>query len=447
MKKHSRSQWLSLMQETEYALDHSGSMIFLGALLIGSHLLHSPAYARIVFALVLLLCLMPKVVCSFCRMKEQPSSKRPPWFRSMIVGPLRPWHFNSGRLALALKAGLRRARTMAVMIAVTGITLLFGALLLSTTYALLDQNPEPKATTTPRLIGNYFITGDHARLPTRSWVPEHRPVKAVIVALHGFNDYSAFFEEPGNYLTHYGIGSYAYDQRGFGGAPKRGSWAGIPIYLHDLSEFVRLIQDRHPGIPIYLLGESMGAAEIMVALTHRHAPPADGIILSAPAVWGWKTVPWYQRAALWTAAHTVPWLRLTGESLHLVPSDNTEMLRALYHDPLVLKETRIGTVYGVADLMSRASEQVDKMDRLTLVLYGERDEIIPKASVYRMLKRAPRNGRWRIAFYEKGYHLLLRDLEAPRLWQDIAAWIENPAQDLPSGADRRAFAVLSGGRS
>jgi acylglycerol lipase len=442
MKKHPRNRWLSLVKETERALDRSGAMIFLSALFVGSHLLNSSPYTRTAFALMLLLCLVPKTVCGLSRMKAPHPAERPLRVRSIITEPWLSWHPDYGRWALRLKPWLRRVRIMAATSVMVLFGLVFSALMLSTAGALLDQNPQPKATTPPQLIGNYFITGDRTRLPTRSWLPENRPAKAVIVALHGFNDYSAFFEEPGSYFKSRGIASYAYDQRGFGAAPKRGSWAGIPIYLHDLSEFIRLIRNRHPGVPVYLLGESMGAAEIMVALTERQPPPVDGAILSAPAVGEWDSVPWYQSAGLWTAAHTVPWVRLTGGRLHLVPSDNLKMLRALYRDPLILKETRIGTVYGLADLMNRASGRADQLDQLTLVLYGKQDEFIPKQSVYRMLKAVSRNGRCRVALYENGYHLLLRDLQAARHWRDIAAWIENPAVGLPSGADRRAFAAL-----
>jgi alpha-beta hydrolase superfamily lysophospholipase len=354
-----------------------------------------------------------------------------------------PSRLDFGWLVLALKARLRRVR----IIALTCGTVLSGTLILSTTSAHLNQDPEPKATTTPRLFGHYFITGDRARLPMRSWLPEVGQVKAVIVALHGFNDYSAFFEGPGNYFKYYGIASYAYDQRGFGGAPERGSWAGTPTYLHDLSEFIRLIRDRHPGVPTYLLGESMGAAEIIVALTDHRPPPAEGIILSAPAVWAWNTMPWYQRDLLWLAAHSVPWLELTGKRLHVLASDNIEMPRALHRDPWVIKETRVDTIYGLVDLMSQAFERAKRLNQSTLVLYGELDEIIPKQPVYQLLKTVPQNGDWHVAFYKQGYHLLLRDLQAPRLWQDIAAWIENPARGLPSGADRRAIAVLGGDHS
>jgi hypothetical protein len=71
MRRASRDRWLDLAKETEYALDHSGSTIFLAVLFIGSHLLHSPPYARTVFALVLVLCLIPKTVCGFHKIKKR----------------------------------------------------------------------------------------------------------------------------------------------------------------------------------------------------------------------------------------------------------------------------------------------------------------------------------------------------------------------------------------
>ena len=70
------------------------------------------------------------------------------------------------------------------------------------------------------------MAADGAELPLRSWLPQAGPPDAVLVALHGFNDYSNFFDGPGRWLAGRGIASYAYDQRGFGGAPHRGLWAG-----------------------------------------------------------------------------------------------------------------------------------------------------------------------------------------------------------------------------
>ena len=40
--------------------------------------------------------------------------------------------------------------------------------------------------------------------------------------------------------------------------------------------------------------------------------------------------------------------------------------------------------------------------------------------------------------------MLLRDLQAPTAWNDIAIWIKNKPENLPSGADNRARQVLTG---
>ncbi len=55
------------------------------------------------------------------------------------------------------------------------------------------------------------------------------------------------------------------------------------------------------------------------------------------------------------------------------------------------------------------------------------------------------DGRPRIAVYDAGYHMLMRDLQAEIVWRDIAAWLEDPAAHLPSGADARdPLAALAG---
>jgi alpha-beta hydrolase superfamily lysophospholipase len=76
------------------------------------------------------------------------------------------------------------------------------------------------------------------------------------------------------------------------------------------------------------------------------------------------------------------------------------------------------------------------------MLYGERDEIIPPEPVRRMIERLPKEpaATRRIAWYEAGYHMLLRDLEAPTVLHDITSWIADQRAPLPSGADQRASA-------
>jgi len=327
--------------------------------------------------------------------------------------------------------------------------LAFAALsLIAAACAPTVQAPGPAAAE-PRFEQNTFVARDGAALPVRAWTPKDGKPRAAIVALHGFNDYGHFFEGPGAYLAGHGIVSYAYDQRGFGKAPHWGLWPGVDALTGDLRTFVGLVRRRHPGTPVFALGESMGGAVALVAMTGPKPPQVDGVILAAPAVWGRATMPFYQRWALWLGAHTVPWMKLSGRSLRLKASDNVEMLRALGRDPLVIKKSRIDTIYGLVNLMDAALDAAPAFTSRALILYGLKDEIIPRAPAFRALRGLPKgpgggpaNGQ-RVALYDGGYHMLLRDLGAEVFWRDIAAWIADPAQRLPSKADARAKALLA----
>lgn len=303
--------------------------------------------------------------------------------------------------------------------------------------------PPGSKNSTAQLTDNLYKTEDGVSLPLRQWLPETEP-KAVLVALHGFNDYSRFFDRPGTYFSAQGIACFAYDQRGFGAAPKRGLWAGIPAYTDDLRILVQLVKRRYPRQPIYVLGESMGGAVIITAMGQITMPEVEGVILAAPALWARQTMPWYQTSLLWALAHSFPWLRLSGDGLGVKASDNVEMLRDLGRDPLIIKKTRVEAIYGLTELMDTAFGSAGQLRANTLVLYGENDEIIPKKPTYDFLQRFLSTDRERktVAFYPQGYHMLLRDLQASIAWEDITAWINLGAGKLPSGADRRANEVL-----
>lgn len=296
----------------------------------------------------------------------------------------------------------------------------------------------------PSQVGRY-VADDGIALPLRAWLPSERPV-AVVVALHGFNDYGNAFAEPAIAWARQGIATYAYDQRGFGGAPFRGLWAGRERMVRDLDAITRLLRQRHGNVPLHVLGESMGAAVIMVGLLGEAGPvvsEADGAILVAPAVWGYATMNPIQAGALWLAAHSVPWLTLSGSGLGIRASDNDDALRRLGTDPLVIKGARVDTIYGVVGLMHSAFESAERFGpprirQRVLLLYGQNDEVIPTRPVQRMIERLPdatQNER-RVVFYDDGWHMLLRDLQGDRVVEDIAVWIQDPGRPLPSEGAR-----------
>lgn len=296
--------------------------------------------------------------------------------------------------------------------------------------------PAGPAIQQPALTDEKVVQADGATLPLRRWLPA-TPPRAVIVALHGFNDYSKAFEKPGTYWASRGIATYAIDQRGFGRAPKRGLWAGHDTMVADAAAAVALIRARHPGRPLFVAGESMGGAITLIAAA-RGVLDADGLILVAPALRGRRYIGAIPSAMLWLSARTIPWYPLTGRGLRIQASDNIPMLRALGRDPLIIKQTRIDAIKGLVDTMDAAIAAAASVRIPALVLYGSRDELVPKKPTLDMIAALPPETGHRPAVYRSGWHLLLRDLKAQIVLDDVAAWIADRSAALPSGADRAA---------
>lgn len=288
--------------------------------------------------------------------------------------------------------------------------------------------------TTPALHPDHILADDGMRLPLTVWQPVGAP-RAVVLALHGFNDYRRSFEETGKFLAARGVAVYAYDQRGFGETVGAGGWFGEQRLSADVLLAARLIRARHQGLPLYLLGESMGGAVALSALAAYPGGWADGLVLLAPAVWGRETMPWLQRAGLWLIAHTFPATRLSARGLNIRATDNDAALRKLIEDPLVIKDTRVEALWGLTDLMGHALSIPPPAGLPTLILYGERDQIIPKRPTCRWLAVRPASPVHRLAVYPEGWHMLTRDLRAAKVLEDIAAWLDDPASPLPSGAE------------
>lgn len=297
-----------------------------------------------------------------------------------------------------------------------------------------------------RFTDTAFVAPDGTRLPLRRWLPQGG-VKAVVLALHGFGDYSRAFAEPATLWARQGIATYAYDQRGFGAAPERGRWVGDGRLALDAVVATRILRRTYPGVPLYLLGESMGGAVAVLAATGALPPrgetmpvaDVDGLVLSAPAVWGRETMDLLPKAALFVAARLFPTMVLTGSGLRIKASDNLPMLRALARDPLVMKGARVDTIYGLVDLMDDALDAAPRLRLPTLLMYGAHDEVVPRAALTDFTAHLPRDAgrRDRLAYYRHGYHLLLRDLDGADVARDVATWILDRNAPLPSGADAR----------
>ena len=301
---------------------------------------------------------------------------------------------------------------------------------------------------TPTLTDDAFVTSDGLKLPVRRWLSETDPV-GVVLAVHGFNDYSKSFDAVpdapgvGPTLAAEGFAVFAYDQRGFGESSYVGLWAGEDVLSRDFTEFVQVLKLTYPDVPLYTIGVSMGGAVITAAMTTGAPPPVDAVVLVAPAVWSRDTMPLAYRASLWLGARLFPWAKPSGRGLGRQASDNIEMLRDNARDPLFIKSTPIDSIYGLTNLMDTAQTNVGRLAVPTLYLYGAKDEIIPKNATRHALDTfLTETPSRRLAYYDNGWHMMLRDLQAATVLSDIVTYLRDPSAPLSSGADQDALMRL-----
>jgi alpha-beta hydrolase superfamily lysophospholipase len=311
-------------------------------------------------------------------------------------------------------------------------------LILSLSAATLQHGLGACATTGPSLGEDRFVSFDGASLGLTVWeargaFPDNP--WAVIVGLHGMDDYANAFHMAGPWWAERGITTYAFDQRGFGRSPRRGIWAGETVMTEDLRTACALVRRRYPQAIVAVAGESMGGAVAIAAFASSRPPDADRLILLSPAVWGFSQQPLAYDVMLWVAAHTLPAYVAKPPSLltsHIWASDNVRELIRMGRDKLMIWGSRFDTLYGLVALMESAWRTIGEVKVPTVYMYGAHDQIIPKAAAFSAAHRLRAPGR--TLYYERGWHLLLRDLQAETVWRDVEAFIRDPSAPPPSGA-------------
>jgi alpha-beta hydrolase superfamily lysophospholipase len=300
---------------------------------------------------------------------------------------------------------------------------------------LLVQSPltPPAAFKGPRLTDTTFTSFDGTQLPVMEWKAQGEPW-AVIIGVHGFDDYANAFHLAGPVWAQDGVTTIAYDQRGFGRAPRRGIWPGTELLTRDLKTLVPLVRAQYPRAIIAVAGVSMGGGASIISFSGDDAPPIDRLVLLSPAVWGWSSQPLAYKTALFTVGHIAPALTLGAPHIGakvIHTSDNRQELIAMGHDPNMLFDARTDVLYGMVDLMQSAWEDAGKVKPPTLYLYGAHDEVIPKNAAFHAAAALPAGDK--TGYYKDGYHLLLVDKQRERVIRDVEGFLRDPKAPLASG--------------
>jgi alpha-beta hydrolase superfamily lysophospholipase len=269
-----------------------------------------------------------------------------------------------------------------------------------------------------------LVMPDGFRLPLRAWLPE-APPRAVLLGLHGFNDHAGAWQVPSALFTDQGFALYAYDQRGFGATASRGLWPGTEALVADATQAAALVRGKHPGLPLVVMGESMGAAVLLVA---GRSMPADAWVLLAPAVWGRGSMNALYRGVLWALSGAVPSMAVSGANPVTKVTDDEAVLQAMRKDTLLIRATRMDAVSGLVDLMDDAVAAAPVFDPgPALLLWAGRDDLVPGSATSAFVQRLPPAppARRTLRHEPGGYHLLLRDTGRAARARAIGLWLDD----------------------
>lgn len=282
------------------------------------------------------------------------------------------------------------------------------------------RRPAGPAAFEPMLDVDGLVMRDGERLAIDRWMPKGPP-RAILLGLHNFGDYRAAFGLPGPWFAAQGFGLYAYDMRGFGLSEARGIWPGGETLIDDLKDAVAVLHARHPDVPLFILGESLGGTVALAALAENGHLPVAGLILCSPGVREGVPLRGAHDAAVRLGARALPWLTVDYPRGNKPWQEPSEAAR-LATDPLIVREIRVDTYWGVIELVNQATDRAREVTVPTLLLHGRRDRTVPRIAIRRLAKRL--GGPLMTILYPDRYHLLLHERAAEVVYEDILAWLD-----------------------
>lgn len=292
-----------------------------------------------------------------------------------------------------------------------------------------------------RAASDHLHTADGLRLGTRAWLPEGddaQQPRAVVVLVHGHGEHIGRYDWLAIQLVKAGYAVHGYDQRGHGYS--QGTRAQVSRFeqlADDLGLFLKSVRAWHPGLPLVLLGHSMGGVVVSRAVQLGHAHP-DLLVLSSPGFRPISKAPAWAKRLLALLAEPFPGLPTVQLDIRGLSRDPEEVEAyrldpAVHHGPA---KARLATQLVLHGELALA--EADKLTMPVLLLHGKDDQVV-EAGASGELHRSLHGRDAALILYDQGPHELFHDPLRERATADLLAWLDErlPAPRLqdPREAD------------
>lgn len=260
----------------------------------------------------------------------------------------------------------------------------------------------------------FFETTDGFTQLRRHWAVESARANMLIV--HGIGEHSGRYEHVGSFFAEQGIDTLAYDQRGFGQSGGRRAFVkSFDQYLDDVEALLEL--RREAGLPVILLGHSLGGLVVTTYLTSDRPQP-DFAVISAPALEA--DVPGWQKLFAPVLGRLLPKQHIPAKIDGELLSRDVDVQQAYINDPLVIAGATAGLGNEIFTTMESTRAAIGKLRVPAYILHGAEDRLVPP-SASEALGKLPGVTR---KVWDGLRHECMNEPEQADVLAGIAAWID-----------------------
>ncbi|MFI1164362.1 alpha/beta fold hydrolase [Streptomyces sp. NPDC020801] len=214
----------------------------------------------------------------------------------------------------------------------------------------------------------HVLAGTRGALTVREWA-RPRP-RYVALAVHGYGEHAGRYAELAGVLVAHGACVYGPDHMGHGRS------AGERVVVEDFEDVVSdvhavadLARAAHPGLPLVLVGHSMGGL-ISARYAQRYGDELTALVLSGPVIGAWEL------PGRLLALEEIPDTPISPAALSRDPAVGA----AYAADPLVWHgPMKRPTVEAFARTLETVAEGGDVGRLPVLWLHGDDDRLVPLA--------------------------------------------------------------------